>query len=250
MGLTPGASAGAYEAVWRRKGGAWTAADIPAGTRLDVGARFAGTGDRLLDVGCGNGTLGRLVAGRFRVVAGVEFTAAGADAARAAGVRVTRADLNGALPVRAAAFDVVTCLDVIEHVLDPRALLREIGRVLRPGGRAVVSTPNIQFWRHIWSIARGRFPRTSTDPEGYDGGHLHYFTFRDLETLAREAGLEIVHRHGIINAPAYGLKNRLLCVLAGERFVREFRTFGVLLVLRRPAAAAAGAPSGSDRRCG
>ena len=114
----------------------------------------------------------------------------------------------------------------------------------------MVSTPNIQFWRHIWSIARGRFPRTSTDPEGYDGGHLHYFTFRDLEALAGEAGLEVVDRHGIINAPAYGLKNRLLRALAGERFVREFRTFGVLLVLRRPETVPAGARPGSDGRCG
>lgn len=67
------------------------------------------------------------------------------------------------------------------------------------------------------------------DQMGYDGGHLHYFTFRDLEALGEAVGLEVIHRPGIINAPRYGRKNRLLQALLGERFVREFRTFGILL---------------------
>jgi methionine biosynthesis protein MetW len=191
----------------------------------------------LLDIGCGNGALGRLVAGRFGLVAGVEFSSVGAEAARNGGTRVIRADLNRPpLPVKEGCIDALTCLDVIEHVLDPRVLLGEIARVLRPGGIAIVTTPNIQFWKHIWSIVRGRFPRTSTDPEGWDGGHLHYFTFRDLEGLAEAVGLEVIHRQGIINALQYGLKNRLLQAVVGERVVREFRTFGILLTLRRPCA--------------
>lgn len=224
-----------YDRVWERKGDCSGDGVIRPGTRLDLAARLVGEGGRLLDVGCGGGALGRLVSGRFGLIAGVEFSQVGAAAALAGGTRVIRADLNCApFPVRDGCIDAVTCLDVIEHVLLPRVLLGEIARVLRPGGTAIVTSPNIQFWRHIWSIVRGRFPRTSTDPEGYDGGHLHYFTFRDLEGLAGAAGLEVVHRQGIINAPCYGRKNRLLQTLLGERFVREFRTFGILLILRRP----------------
>ena len=226
-----------YDQVWKRKGASFDKGIIQPGTRVDLAARLVGQGERLLDIGCGNGALGRLVAGRFKLVAGVEFSSVGAEAARNGGTRVLRADLNRPpLPVKEGCIDALTCLDVIEHVLDPRVLLGEIARVLRPGGIAIVTTPNIQFWKHIWSIVRGRFPCTSTDPEGWDGGHLHYFTFRDLEGLAQAVGLEVIHRQGIINALHYGLKNRLLQAILGERFVREFRTFGILLTLRRPCA--------------
>jgi methionine biosynthesis protein MetW len=223
-----------YDAIWARKSEPATPAEIRPGTRIDVAARFIGAGTTLLDVGCGSGTLARMVRGNFKHVVGVEFSEIAVAHARDAGALPIVADLDHrALPIRDGAVDALTCLDVIEHVRDPRVLMEEIARVLAPGGRAVITTPNIQFWRHIWSIVRGRFPRTSMDPEGWDGGHLHYFTFGDLEALAAECGLDVEHRHGIINASHYGLKNRALVRLLGERFVREFRTFGILLVLRR-----------------
>ncbi len=234
-GVSQSVPVGPYDQVWSRKSDCSGDGVIRPGTRLDLAARLLGEGNRLLDLGCGGGALGRLLAGRFRIIVGVEFSPVGSASARAAGTRVIRADLNcPPLPVRDGSMDALACLDVIEHVLDPYGLLGEIARILRPGGSAIVTSPNIQYWGHIWSIIRGRFPRTSTDLEGYDGGHLHYFTFRDLETLAAAAGLEVVHRRGIINAPHYGRKNRLLQALFGERLVREFRTFGILLILRRP----------------
>jgi methionine biosynthesis protein MetW len=222
-----------YDRVWERKTDDGAVTEIRPGSRIDLASRLVGEGRTLLDVGCGAGALTRLVRGRFRLIAGVELSLVAAMAAAKGGTRVVTADLNAPLPFRDASVEAVTCLDVIEHVLDPARLMAEVARILDPGGRAIVTTPNIQFWRHIWSIVRGRFPRTSTDPEGYDGGHLHYFTFRDLEELARAAGLEVVHRRGIINASRYGVKNRVLTALLGERRVREFRTFGILLILRR-----------------
>src|SRR5207244_3821228 len=60
------------------------------------------------------------------------------------------ADLNtGALPYRSGAFDRATCLEVIEHVIDPLQLLRELHRVLRPAGRLILTTPNIRYFRNV-----------------------------------------------------------------------------------------------------
>ena len=54
------------------------------------------------------------------------------------------ADLNARLPFADGEFDTVLCLEGIEHVLDPQALIGELCRILKPGGRVILSTPNIQ----------------------------------------------------------------------------------------------------------
>ena len=121
---------------------------------------------------------------------GVDGAVSACREARTKGFNVQCADLNAChLPYRDGIFDAVSCLDVIEHVLDPRHLLRELARVLRPQGILVLTTPNIRAYWHILTLIHGRFPRTSDDPEGYDGGHLHYFTFADAHHLLKEAGL-------------------------------------------------------------
>jgi len=102
-------------------------------------------GRDVLDVGCntGYGTV-RLV-GSARSVTGVDVSPAAVDAARtregAEGVDFRVIDGLG-LPFPDDSFDLVTSFQVVEHVADPMPYLREITRVLRPGGQAVFTTPN------------------------------------------------------------------------------------------------------------
>jgi len=102
----------------------------------------AGPGDRVLEVGCGAGhLLERLPAGR---AVGLDLAESLlARAARRLGRRAALAQGDaGALPFATGAFDRVYCSEVLEHIVDPAAAVREIGRVLRPGGVAVLSVPN------------------------------------------------------------------------------------------------------------
>jgi SAM-dependent methyltransferase len=103
---------------------------LPAASRRDL---------RILDIGCGTGTnLAEL--SRFGSVEGVDAEAFAVEHCRRAGWRV--AQVTGEdLPFPDESFDVVTLLDVIEHVDDDVALLAEARRVLVPGGVALVSVP-------------------------------------------------------------------------------------------------------------
>lgn len=104
------------------------------------------TGARILDAGCGSGrTLQELV--DYGEVAGLELNADAADVARGRGFDVEVGRLEE-LPWPDQSFDLITCLDVIEHTPDDRLVLRELLRVCKPGGWLLATVPAYQA---LWS---------------------------------------------------------------------------------------------------
>lgn len=100
----------------------------------------AGAEPRILDVGCGTGAnLGLLR--RFGTVQGVDSEPAAVEFCRRCGESVVQHAPDQRLPFSDASFELVTLLDVIEHVRDDRDLLGEARRVLVPGGRVLVTVP-------------------------------------------------------------------------------------------------------------
>jgi methionine biosynthesis protein MetW len=218
-----------YSAIWDRKLAAPITPPAP-GTRLAVGVVLARryAGGTLLDVGCGDGTLAALVSGSFDTLHGIELVRGAAQRAAGRGVVALVANLDrDGLPYRDRSVNLVTCLDVVEHVLNPRRLVTEIARILRPGGHCILATPNIRYWRYLRRLAvAGHFPHTSGDTEGYDGGHLHYFTFRDVEELLRSARLRPIAR-----AATYGGRGRRLpAVLRSYPPLQELLATGAFVV--------------------
>ncbi len=103
---------------------------------------------RVLDAGCGSGRTMIDLAARYGDVCGVELDEEAAAVARSRGpfdVRVTRIE---ELPFDDFAFDLITCLDVIEHTPDDGLALRELRRVSRPGARLLLTVPAYQA---LWS---------------------------------------------------------------------------------------------------
>jgi len=105
-------------------------------------------GARVLDAGCGSGrTLDELR--DYGEVHGIELDPAAAAAAAARGCGEVRTGRLEQLPWEPVTFDLITCLDVLEHTPDDRATLAELRRVCKPGGWLLVTVPAYQW---LWSL--------------------------------------------------------------------------------------------------
>ena len=158
------------------------ASDPEALLRFDKAIAAAGLrpGERVLDVGAKRGGLGL----RLRDVeyVGLDLSEENVRAAAASGLDVRQADVTQPLPLADAEFDCVFCLELLEHLPSPLAVLAEIRRVVKPDGRAVVSVPSPYSWVEVY---RELFRRH--DPEG----HLNAFTTPVMRYLAALAGFRL-----------------------------------------------------------
>lgn len=188
--------------------------------RLDVLNRAVDKGPhRVLDVGCGEGVNGEYLKrnGYARRVIGIEYAAAAARQALHRLDGVVCADMN-TLDLRAhfgtQEFDYILCLDVLEHLLDPWERLRALADLLAPGGRLVVSLPNVRNWRVLADLLlHGRWQYR--DAGIMDRSHLRFFTRRSGIELLQQAGLRIEDCHPNTAGKA-ALLNRMSFGALGE----------------------------------
>jgi methionine biosynthesis protein MetW len=188
-------------------------------------------GTRVLDIGCGNGSLLGIAEAKFREVHGCDIALTALQEARTRGMRTICVDLNTTvpLPYQNESFDAITCLEVLEHVLDPFHLLRDLYRVLRPKGQVVLTTPNIRYFRNLYKLTfRGKFPHTTTDSFVWGGGHLHYFTRKDLASLLQKAGFEKIEFHLNQEQFTRSWKRLLIHGLTGESIFGEWFCGGII----------------------
>ncbi|MBR8829538.1 MAG: class I SAM-dependent methyltransferase [Gomphosphaeria aponina SAG 52.96 = DSM 107014] len=101
------------------------------------------------------------------------------------------------LPFVDTEFDLVTMLMVLEHVFDVHHAIKEVSRVLKPNGIAVIQVPNIAYLKNRLELLMGILPCTSNfeDRENkseWDGQHLHYFTLNSLKNLLNQYNLSVI----------------------------------------------------------
>lgn len=152
-------------------------------------------GKRILDVGCGSGATGAALKRRgARAVVGIEYEAQAARQAAQALDRVLTGDVD-TLPLdfEPGAFDLILCLDVLEHLPYPEETLRRLSPFLADDGEVLISVPNIRYAgtlkKLIWEAD---WPRLSSGI--FDGTHLRWFTDKAARRMLAEAGLRVVVR--------------------------------------------------------
>jgi len=144
---------------------------------------------KVLDLGCSAGLLAEKIRQAGHTVVGV-------DAIELPGVRERTdsfflADLEKPLaPQIGTGFDVVIAGDIIEHLARPGDALREMRRVLRPGGQLILSVPNFSHWYPRFRVTFGLF---GYDRRGVlDNTHLRFFTRSTLRRTVRRAGFDVL----------------------------------------------------------
>jgi SAM-dependent methyltransferase len=149
---------------------------ILAGFVTQICRDLGGGRPRILDVGCGTGANLRLLS-QFGAAYGVDISAEALAFCRARGLDQVRAGAAERLPFGDGEFDLVTGLDVIEHLDDDVAGLREMHRVLRSGGHALLFVPAFRF---LWGV------------QDDISHHRRRYTLAELRRVATQAGFEVV----------------------------------------------------------
>ncbi|MGB7134988.1 MAG: class I SAM-dependent methyltransferase [Acidobacteriaceae bacterium] len=137
-------------------------------------AKEIGSGDRVLDVGCGVGNFSRNCSGTYY---GLETNPSAVEDAGRLGRNVRLGFVEDEPP---GTCDVVTVFQVLEHVTDPKGFLTACARCLRPGGRLIVSTPNM----------RGLMGYLTNEILNYPPHHMSWWSEASLRALIADCGCE------------------------------------------------------------
>jgi SAM-dependent methyltransferase len=178
----------------------WAAETTPhydPGTAIDelLERTVSGSSD-VLDIGCGAGnSYAPRVAQHARSYVGVDVSAQAVELARAAGLDARVVGDAAALPFRDASFDTTICIEVLEHLFSPHLAAAEASRVLRPGGRLVVSVPNAFYWRlrlnHVIGLWNPLGDALSIEQPWRDP-HIRFFSPALMGRMLRGAGFRDV----------------------------------------------------------
>jgi 2-polyprenyl-3-methyl-5-hydroxy-6-metoxy-1,4-benzoquinol methylase len=202
-----------YESLWKATPTGLQPADFRARLTFLLGQVSAGA--RVLDVGCGEGRFAAALTDAGAQVVAIDVAD---EPLRRARVRCNDLDLRLAEPegpwlLKDASFDVVWAGETIEHVADTAAWLSEVRRVLRPGGRLLVSTPAHDRLT-LLRLALSRRAFAARFEPRLD--HLRFYSRATLTELLEDFGFERIEVRGIGGAP--GARRTLLVCAQRMRF--------------------------------
>jgi 2-polyprenyl-3-methyl-5-hydroxy-6-metoxy-1,4-benzoquinol methylase len=152
---------------------------------------------RLLDVGCGRGYLPAILRGMGWSASGVEISSGASDYARSTfGIEVFTGTIEQfANSASFRTYPVLTAIDVIEHVPDPRRFVESLAKCTEVGGHILIDTPN---------AASANIDVEKIEWKGFNPFHIYLFTIASLGRLVDQCGFEVVRSFSYGNTPSTG----------------------------------------------
>lgn len=186
---------------WDREGEFKSLHDINP-LRLEyIHTNCALAGKRILDVGCGGGILTEGLARSGATVTGIDLGAAPLTVARLhaleSGLEINyqQISIEQLVETEADSFDVVTNLEMLEHVPDPASVITACARLLKPGGKIFFSTLNRTLKAYLFAIIGAEYALRLLPQGTHD--YRRFIQPAELETWCREASLELQHLTGL-----------------------------------------------------
>jgi 2-polyprenyl-6-hydroxyphenyl methylase/3-demethylubiquinone-9 3-methyltransferase len=157
----------------------------------------------IIDLGCGNGAIALRLLGLGYDVKGVDASVSGiaiANQKRPGSFYVMDFSM-GRLPPPLAGkrFDIVLSTEVIEHLYDPKSMLKIARSILQPGGMLIITTPYHGYLKNLALAAAGKMDGHFTAL--WDGGHIKFFSRRTLTALLRQEGFDVTDFRGAGRLP-------------------------------------------------
>jgi len=217
----------------------------PSGDQLEaLVRRRLNANSRVLDLGCGRGGVVELFWHDVRLAAGLDPDSPSLTEHRAPGMPVI-CGVGERMPFLDESFDLIVCLWVLEHLDEPLATLREVRRVLRPGGHFIFLTPNVRHPLMVVNRLGKAVPRLQRRlvPRIYGRSERDTFQVRyrantptAVKNLASAAGLEVAEL-SVVPDPSYLALNDLMfrASILGERWLPKSWGIHLLGDLSRPA---------------
>jgi SAM-dependent methyltransferase len=189
-----------YEHYWTPEGYNPTRQQTPAPLRA-IFDRYVRSTDDCLDVGCGDGgTGGFYLAENARSYVGVDISEHAVQLASSRGLAAKTIEDASHLPFAGESFDVVLCVEVLEHLFEPQLAAAEAARVLRSGGRFIATVPNGAYWRDRVDMLFGAWQPGGDDlgrREPWRSPHIRFFRPASLAEMLRQSGFTSVTVEGI-----------------------------------------------------
>lgn len=163
--------------------------------RIKKVLEMIGSKNKVLDIGCDNGTIGSLIRKKGNEVYGVDLSVDAIKFAKEKEIQVLVADMKSIFPFLENSFDVVFAGEIIEHIYDTDQFLDEVKRVLRPYGHLVLTTPNLASLGRRVLLLLGKNPIIEVSPVispvGKSVGHIRYFVKESITKLLRSHGFNV-----------------------------------------------------------
>jgi 2-polyprenyl-3-methyl-5-hydroxy-6-metoxy-1,4-benzoquinol methylase len=148
---------------------------------------------RILDLGCGNGSFSNTLKNIGYDVVGIEASTSGVEIAKQyyPECQFINASIYDLPYDELGVFDVIIAVEVIEHLFDPKELIKAAKKCLKPGGTIVVTTPYHGYWKNLFLAILGHMDRHFTTL--WDGGHIKFFSVPTLTQLLKTEGCTDIH---------------------------------------------------------